>query len=383
MFSSRSQFYEYTNTWSETLCGLRAAGAPVVDLTISNPTTAGLFDDTTWTDLLIQPQGALYEPEPFGLEAARTAVAQTYRAKGYSVGAEQVVLCASTSDAYSYLFKLLADPGDSIAFPRPSYPLLEHLAALEAVNLVNYGICYDGAYYIDINSVRAAARAGCKAIVLVSPNNPTGSCTTLDDLNVLSELGVPIISDEVFGDYPLQRQSAIPSVLGVQTNLVFSLGGLSKCAGLPQVKVAWIVVAGPSKVRQAALARLELIGDTFLSTSTPAQLALPALLDVGELRRTTIQRRIMRNYERLSRCLGKTPVSVRTSQGGWTTVLHLPNISCDDWALRLLVQAHLVVQPGWFYDDPQTGIIVVSLLTPEAQFDEGIERILTEVARQV
>ena len=382
MFSARTQIPQMPNSLAERLSELRAAGIPVVDLTLSNPTDSGLFEDHSWIRQLAQPQSAIYRPEPFGLESARVAVACAYGNKGISIDPTQVVLCASTSEAYSFLFKLLTDPGDVVLFPRPSYPLLEHLAAFEQVRLAHYAIHYDGSYYIDTDSVRNALGERCKAIVLVSPNNPTGSCTSLEELASLSECQVPLISDEVFADYPLQASHPpIPSVLLAQSNLVFSLGGLSKSAGLPQLKLAWIVVGGPVELRRQALSRLELICDTFLSLNTPVQVALPQLLDLGLQRQARIRQRLLRNHAELARLLESSPISVRSSQGGWTVVLQLPNVSIDDWSLRLLTEAHVLVQPGWFYDDSQEGIIVVSLLTPENQFIEGISRLVGAVSR--
>jgi alanine-synthesizing transaminase len=381
VFSARTQVPQMPNSLAERLSELRAAGIPVVDLTLSNPTDSGLFEDDSWIRHLAQPQSAIYRPEPFGLESARVAVACAYRKRGVSIDPGQIVLCASTSEAYSFLFKLLTDPGDVVLFPRPSYPLLEHLAAFEQVRLAHYAIRYDGSYYIDTDSVRRALGERSKAIVLVSPNNPTGSCTSLEELASLSECQVPLISDEVFADYPLQAsQPFIPSVLLTQSNLVFSLGGLSKSAGLPQLKLAWIVVGGPVELRTQALSRLELICDTFLSLNTPVQVALPQLLDLGVQRQARIQQRLLRNHAELARLLESSPVSIRSGQGGWTVVLQLPNVSIDDWSLRLLTEAHVLVQPGWFYDDAQEGIVVVSLLTPENQLIEGISRLARAVS---
>jgi aspartate/methionine/tyrosine aminotransferase len=353
-----------------------------VDLTSSNPTRVGIADDDSWVELLARAQCTVYEPAPFGIAAARAAVAEHLTNTGLAVDPEQVVLCASTSEAYSFLFKLLTDPGDSILFPRPSYPLLEHLAAFEQLRLAHYSIDYDGSYFIDRESTRRASCARCKALVLVSPNNPTGSCTTVEEFQAVSGLGIPLISDEVFADYPLQADSGpIPSVLCAQSGLVFSRGGLSKAAGLPQLKLAWIVVGGPLPIRSEALARLELICDTFLSVNTPVQVALPELLKRGAGRRVCIQQRLKANLDLLTRRVRGTPVSLRAPQGGWSVVLQLPKLGVDDWALHLLTQAHVLVQPGWFYDDPHEGVIVLSLLTCESDFAEGLDRLLIAVAQ--
>jgi aspartate/methionine/tyrosine aminotransferase len=353
-----------------------------LDLTVSNPTDVGLFSDESWLTALAEPECAIYRPAPLGIESARRAVAEYFRQRGVLVEPEQIVLCASTSEAYSFLFKLLADPGDTILFPRPSYPLLEHLADLERVCLVNYAIRYDGAYYIDTDSVAQGISEACRAIVLISPNNPTGSCTSRSEYAALAELGMPIISDEVFADYPLESESgAIGTVLSDATNLVFALGGLSKLAGLPQLKLAWIVVGGPERLRREALERLELICDTFLSVNTPVQVALPRLLDMSGQRQEPILQRLRSNYATLRQRLSNTPVTLRTAQGGWSAVLQLPRLTSTDWALRLLTEARVLVQPGWFYDDPHEGIVVTSLLTPEKDLAEGLERLLKNLER--
>lgn len=382
LFSVRTQISQSPNGLTVSLAALRAAGAPILDLTISNSTRAGIFDDESWVTQLARSQSAIYEPVPLGLKSARSAVARYLLQKGIVVDVEQIVLCASTSEAYSYLFKLLTNPGDTVLFPRPSYPLLEHLAALENVRLSHYDIRYDGAYYIDIASVKRGLSGSCKAVVLVSPNNPTGSCTSDQDFEALSATGVPLISDEVFADFPLQAsQAPISTVLSAQSNLVFSLGGLSKTAGLPQLKLGWIIVGGPERIRREAVARLELICDTFLSLNTPVQVALPELLEYSVRRRARIQQRLLHNYRILEHRVRDTPVSLRATQGGWSAVLQLPNLALEDWSLHLLTQANLLVQPGWFYDDTQEGIVVVSLLTPEHEFSEGLERLVTAVER--
>lgn len=377
LFSARTEVSQLPNALTERLVGLRAAGTPVLDLTVSNPTELGLFADESWLLTLAEPASAIYRPAPLGIESARLAVAEYLRKRGSAVEPEQIVLCASTSEAYSFLFKLLADPEDTILFPRPSYPLLEHLADLERVRLASYAIAYDGSYYIDIDSVRSRMTGRCKGIVLVSPNNPTGSCTSAAELRALADFGVPLISDEVFAEYPLQPEGAIGTALSATTSsLVFALGGLSKMAGLPQLKLAWIVVAGPEVMRRMALERLELICDTFLSVNTPVQVALPRLLEVGAQRRARIHQRLLKNHQSLHRRLRGTPVSARIAQGGWSAVLQLPRLASEDWALRILSRERVLVQPGWFYDDPHEGIVVVSLLTPEQDFLQGLERVL-------
>ncbi len=313
--------------------------------------------------------------------SARKAVAQIYAAKGLSVHPEQVVLCASTSEAYTWLFKLLTDPGEQILVPRPSYPLLEHLARWEDVHLTHYSISYDGAYFVDLNSLRQACSPTTRAVVLVSPNNPTGSYTRRSELSAVVDLAVPIISDEVFADYPLSPVAPeVPSALVAESSLVFALGGLSKSLAWPQLKLAWIVVAGPGNLRSEALCRLELIADSYLSPNTPVQVALPELLDQGAQRHAQVKQRLSQNYAALARLVQDSPVSLCPIQGGWSAVLRLPLTTAQDWAALLLEQQHLLVQPGWFYDFAEDGIVIVSLLTPEANFAEGITRLLNCVS---
>jgi aspartate/methionine/tyrosine aminotransferase len=377
VFSSRTRLSLTPNDLTQRCSALRDAGVELLDLTSTNPTEVGLFDDCSWLSLLKRPAGALYQPAAFGLMSARRAVAQMYAAKGLSVVPEQVVLCASTSEAYSWLFKLLTDPGEQILVPRPSYPLLEHLARWEDVHLAHYAISYDGAYFVDLNSLRQACSPTTRAVVLVSPNNPTGSYTRRSELGAIVDLDVPIISDEVFADYPLSSVvPEVPSALVAESSLVFALGGLSKSLAWPQLKLAWIIVAGPTNLRSEALCRLELIADSYLSPNTPVQVALPELLDQGAQRHAQVQQRLRQNYAALTRLIQGSPVSLRPIQGGWSAVLRLPLTAVQEWAALLLEEQHLVVQPGWFYDFAEDGIVIVSLLTPEASFAEGISRLL-------
>lgn len=370
------------NALAERLASLRAAGNRIIDLTGSNPTRVELASDESWLEALTDARSAHYEPEPFGLQTARQTIAELYCARGVPVESSEVVLCSSTSEAYSILFKLLADPGDCVLFPRPSYPLLEYLALLENVQLANYQIAYDGGYYIDLDSVRRAITPRCRAMVLVSPNNPTGSCVSDGELMALRQLDVPIISDEVFADYPIDsRLGRVTTVLGNATGLSFCLGGLSKSAALPQLKLAWIVVQGAPRLKAEALARLEVICDTYLSVNTPVQVALPTIIQAGRVRQEAIRSRLVRNEQRLKEVLKGTPISPRPVHAGWTCVLQLPRLSLSDWSIHLLDHAGVLVQPGWFYDDEHPGVVVVSLLTPERLFDEGLGRLVDCVNR--
>jgi alanine-synthesizing transaminase len=384
VFSSRTRLPPTVNVLSERCRSLREAGIPLLDLTSSNPTEVGLFDDETWLTALPAAESAHYRPEPFGLLSARQAVARYYATKGLHIDPRQVVLCGSTSEAYSWIFKLLTDPGETILVPRPSYPLLEHLAAYCDVRTSPYTIGYDGAYYIDIDSVKQQVTRQTKALVLISPNNPTGSFTRRAELDALLQLEVPLISDEVFSDYCLLPSPPdLPSSLVAESSLVFALGGLSKACALPQLKLAWIVVAGQKELREQALVRLELIADTFLSPNTPVQVALPQLLDFGAQRHAQVKERLLRNTAALHQLTANSAVNVWPAQGGWSAVLRLPLTAPEDWALTLLDEQRVLVQPGWFYDFTDDRIVVVSLLTEENEFARGIERLVAQASREL
>ena len=276
---------------------------------------------------------------------------------------------------------MLADPSDAILVPRPSYPLLEYLATYSDVRTSPYAIGYDGAYYIDIDSLKEQVTRQTKGLVLISPNNPTGSFTRRAELNALLKLDIPVISDEVFSDYCLMPSPPdLPSVLVAESSLVFALGGLSKSCALPQLKLAWIVVGGQRVLRDQALARLEIIADSFLSANTPVQVALPHLLDFGAQRHAQVKQRLLHNTTTLLRLTENSPVNVWPAQGGWSAVLRLPLTVSEDWALVLLQEQHLLVQPGWFYDFTDDRIVVVSLLTQEPQFADGIGRIVARTS---
>jgi hypothetical protein len=381
VFSWRTRLPAAINVLTERCRVLREAGVPLLDLTSSNPTEVGLFDDESWLVALSKAEGSHYRPEPFGLLSARQAVAEHYATIGLRIDPQQVVLCGSTSEAYSWIFKLLTDPGETILVPRPSYPLLEHLATFSDARTLQYTVGYDGAYYIDIDSVQKQVTRQTKALVLISPNNPTGSFTRRAELDALLQFDIPIISDEVFSDYCLMPSHPdLESSLVAESSLVFALGGLSKSCALPQLKLAWIVVGGKKNLREQALGRLELIADTFLSPNTPVQVALPELLDFGAQRHAQVKRRLLRNAATLRQLTENSAVNVWPAQGGWSAVLRLPLTVSEDWALLLLDELHVLVQPGWFYDFTDDRIVVVSLLTEESDFARGIERLVSRAS---
>jgi aspartate/methionine/tyrosine aminotransferase len=360
----------------------RATGGTILDLTESNPTHAGLaYPEAALAETMWDARSLRYEPTPVGLSTAREAIAAAYGARAPDPA--RVVLTASTSDAYGMLFKLLCDPGDRVLVPRPSYPLFHYLATLEGVESAPYELCYDGAWHVDLASVRAGA-PGARAIVLVNPNNPTGSYVAEDERRALAELGLPLISDEVFADYPLAPPQAPRAdfIAAHDDVLAFSLGGLSKAAGLPQLKLGWIVCAGPTAELTPALARLALIADTYLSVATPVQHAVPRLLALAPGIRGAIAARTRDNREVLRAALAARPDSALTllaAEAGWYAVLRVPATRSEEgWALALLDDG-VLVYPGYFFDFMRGAHLVVSCLPEPAGFRAGIDRLLARV----
>jgi hypothetical protein len=378
-FSRRTDVRRELNPLAQALADVRASGRPVLDLTESNPTHAGIPCDRDGILLaLADPRALVYDPEPFGLESARAVVAEEWEQRGIAVDPEQIVLTASTSEAYSYVFKLLCNPGDKVLAPRPSYPLIEQLAALEGVEVAPYQLAYDGAWHIDFASLEAARDERVRAVLVVSPNNPTGSFLRTDELERLATLGLPILSDEVFASYSFGADYLrAESALRTRQALVFALGGLSKLAALPQMKLAWLTVGGPDEAVREALGRLEHIADAFLSPGTPVQVALPALLANRTIAEQAIQSRLANNLQRLRSLLDGSAASLLPVEGGWYATLRLPAVRFEEeWVVTLLEQDGVLVQPGWFYDFPDEPYAIVSLLTPESTFMPGVARIV-------
>jgi alanine-synthesizing transaminase len=377
MLSLRSNFDLAPNALSVALARARAEGRIVLDLTESNPTHAGIpYDERAILEALSGRAALAYEPAPFGLPHARDAVAREL-----GVDPARVVLTASTSEAYSFLFKLLCDPGDEVLVPRPSYPLFDHLARLEGVAPSPYRLAYDGAWHVDLDSLRRrAARAWARAVVVVAPNNPTGSYLSRAELAAIAELGLPIVSDEVFARYPL-REGAARATTAIDARgapLVFSLGGLSKLAALPQMKLGWIVVGGDDATRVTqALSRLEVIADAFLSVGAPVQHALPALLASRGVAEGAIVARTRRNLAALRAAVAGSTVTLLDVEGGWYATLRLPGTRTEEeWVRALLDADGVYVHPGHFFDFESEPHVVVSLLTPEQPLREGARRIV-------
>jgi alanine-synthesizing transaminase len=383
MFSSRTRWDRRTNRLAGLLEVRRAAGAPVIDLTLSNPTQAGIAYPHDLLRPLSQASALRYEPVPFGLGAAREAVAADYRRRGVDVAADHLLLTASSSEAYAFLFKLLCDPGDRVLVPRPSYPLFDYLAGLESVAVGHYPLRYDGEWHVDLPALAQATTPGTRAIVVVNPNNPTGSYLKRDEAAAIQEItasrGAAVVSDEVFADYPLRPDPRRVSCLAGEVKaLTFCLGGLSKSCGLPQLKLGWVAVSGPRPLRDEALARLEVVADTYLSVGTPVQRALPEILARGSELQAAIAARVAANLELLRRhAAPPSPVTLLEPEGGWYATLRVPaTLPEEERVARLLEDEGVLVHPGYFFDFPHEAYLVVSLLPEPDPFAEAVDRML-------
>ena len=385
MFSSRVPRELAPNRLSAAVAARRAAGRRFLDLTITNPTCVGIVYPPDLLQALSGDEGRTYQPEPFGLRTARAAVAADYARRGISVAEDHVVLTASTSEAYTLLFKLLCEPaGDEVAVPAPSYPLFDHLTRLDGISARQYHLQYHGRWELDESSLDAAWSRRTRAVLAVSPNNPTGSTLRAGEWNAIATRcaarDAALIVDEVFAGYALPDGAGAADVAadGDARPLTFRLGGLSKSAGLPQVKLGWIAVDGPDPVVAAALERLELICDTYLSVSTPVQAAAPALIAAGAPVRAQIQERIRSNFNALRQAASADPsVEVLNADGGWSAVIRVPaRRSEEEMVLELLEARDTLVHPGFFFDFAHEAFLVVSLLPPADEFREGIRRVM-------
>jgi len=381
MFSRRLPPHAETNALTRAVEALHGRGVAFVDLTESNPTRAGILYPSSLLEPLADARALRYEPHPFGLPSARAAVAADQRRRGAQVDPEQVVLTASTSEAYSWLFKLLCNPGERVLVPRPSYPLFEHLTRLEGVCAEPYDLEYHSRWTIDVHSI-AAAPADTRAVLLVSPNNPTGSYINADELEQIAglcrERQWALVADEVFADYALDAERPLTDIASRSDVLSVTLAGLSKSAGLPQLKLGWMIVGGPARERDAALAALELVADSFLSVATPVQVALPELLRAGTSIRAAIHGRIRRNLDALRESARAFPAcEVLRTEGGWSGVLRVPSTRGEErLILDLLERERVLVHPGYFFDFPREAYIIVSLLPPEETFADAMARVL-------
>lgn len=405
MFARRTEWPLEPNALAREIENRKQRGLPLLDLTESNPTRCGfVYDSAAILQALAKPAALIYQPEPRGPAAARQAVAGYYAERGAAINLEQIFLTASTSEAYSYLFRLLADAGDAVLVPRPSYPLFDFLAGLNDLEIIGYPLVYDSGrdsgWRIDLDklgNILRGARASSalpRALIVVHPNNPTGSFVHQGEVETLIELcyrhQLALIADEVFADYTLEsagvphrgRRARAASHAGLDRVLTFTLSGLSKISALPQMKLAWIVVSGPPDDRTRALARLEIIADTYLSVSTPVAAAFPDLLETGRAIQPQILARLRENLAALDGQLGSAKRAVRLkTEGGWYAVLELPHThegrarNDDDWALELVREDGMLVHPGHFYEFSSENHLVLSLLPPPDAFNEGVRRL--------
>jgi alanine-synthesizing transaminase len=374
MFSARTQWNTTPNILSDLLAEKLHRGESVVDLTESNPTRCDFsYPAHEILEALADESVLSYRPDSRGLLSARTAIAELYARSGVTVTPEQIILTASTSEAYSFLFKLLCDTGNEVIVPQPSYPLFEYLCQLNDVKLRHYRLAYDGEWHVDFDSLQAVMTGAVRAIVLVHPNNPTGSFLKQKEFDRICSLAAQyscaLIIDEVFGPYVFTSHGHSNGTL--ESNfpvLSFSLNGISKLLGLPQLKLSWIVVNGTPAQSHEALARLDIIADTFLSVNTPVQAALPKLLLYAADIKSQISQRIQTNYHFLFQCFSGSSISVFYVEGGWYSLLQLPQTRSDeDWAIIFLAQ-NILVHPGHFFDVEQKSCILVSLLPPSRLF---------------
>lgn len=388
MFSRRTGWNLSLNRYTQALARRRQSGRELLDLTASNPTSVGLtYSKRELSQALLRDEIFSYEPVAKGMLSAREAVAAYYAEKGTALDPEALLLTTSTSEAYSFVFRLLCDPGDAVLVPTPSYPLFDFLADLNDVKLESYELVYDHGWQIDFTSLAAAlqrAQSGgqrCRAVLVVHPNNPTGSFVKQQDQTELSRIcqahEMAIIADEVFLDYNLSAFSPLTFAAN-RSCLTFALSGLSKISALPQMKVAWIAVSGPRQVKADALARLEVIADTFLSMNAPVQLAVPEMLQERRHLQPQLLRRIRENLSALDDHLASNKLCVRLNvEGGWYAVLRAPALGSDeDLAISLLESTGVLLQPGHFYNFPSEGYLVASLITPPDVFANGITRTL-------
>jgi alanine-synthesizing transaminase len=384
MFSDRTNWTLTRNRFTEAVEEVRAAGREVLDLTISNPTRVGLhYDEAAILAALSSPRAMDYDPQPKGLLKAREAVAGYYREQhgANELDPEQLILTTSTSEGYSYVFRLLCNPGDEVLVPKPSYPLFEFLADLHDVKLVPYPLIYDHGWQIDFPSMPKAVSLRTRAVVVVHPNNPTGSYVKPREQETLNrfcaEHDLPLIVDEVFIDYSHEGMSRSSFALNREV-LTFTLGGLSKISALPQMKVAWMVANGPKAQLKDAMARLEVIADTYLSMNAPVQWAVQSFLQQRKSIQKQLLDRVLANLAELGRQLaGRKACERLCVEGGWYAVLRVPVTGSDeDLTIDLLRHKSVLVHPGHFYDFPTEGHLVLSLITPEAEFAEGLRRAL-------
>jgi aspartate/methionine/tyrosine aminotransferase len=389
MFAERTNWDLGHNRLSEARDNHRAAGKRLLDLTISNPTECGFrYDGEKILAALGNPAALHYEPDPRGLEWARRAVATYYggyyRVREEKINLSDIFLTISTSEAYSFVFRMLCNPGDEILIPEPGYPLFSFLADIQDVKAARYPLAYDpdDGWRIDFRALEEAITSRTRGVIVVHPNNPTGHFTKAREVERLNEIcaahQLALIADEVFLDFSLGDERP-RSFAANSAALTFTMSGLSKIAGLPQMKAAWVVVSGPESLKQKALERLEVIADTYLSANAPVQHAMPVLLEQRRDFQRQVMARVGNNLAEMDGQLERQDSCGRLQiEGGWYAVLRVPATRPDeDVAIELLTTKGVYVHPGHFYDFPSDGYLVVSLITPEADFGEGMRRLLS------
>ncbi len=389
MFSRSTNWNLTPNALTDVLNEKRAEGAQIVDLTVSNPTECNFtYDRDAILRALTQNESLTYQPNPQGLESARRAVAAYYAGRNIELPVSHIFLTASTSEAYSFIFRLLCDAktADEILIPSPSYPLFDFLADIHNIKLVRYPCLYDHGWQIDFPALQKLIRPHTRAIIIVNPNNPTGHFFRAHQLRELHELcagyDLAIISDEVFLDFPCEADHPGHQAHTFASNhkeLTFTLSGISKICGLPQMKLSWIAVTGPEDVRAEAIARLEALADVYLSVSTPIQLALPQFLNQRLAFQDQVAKRIRANLTELDRQLAARPTTISRLkvEAGWNAILRIPATQTDEqFAIDLLRRENVQLHPGHFYDFSAEGYAVLSLIVPEEIFTEGISRLL-------
>ena len=385
-FSQRTDWSLASNQFSDDLNDLRKGNVPIVDLTESNPTNCGfLYPKNDIIASLAEDTNLCYMPAPRGNLQTREAVCRYYKEKGLYVVPEQIFLTASTSEAYSYLFRLLVDPGEGVLFPCPSYPLFSFLGDLNDVRIDTYPLIYQEQWSIDLQGMRRVICNDTKAVVLVNPNNPTGSFIhreELEEINTLCrEQNIALVCDEVFSDFAFDQADDHVSLVSNDQVLTFVLGGISKMLGLPQMKLSWIIVNGPKDLVNAATDRLEVIADTYLSVNTPTQNAFPLWLSHRKTIQAEINNRIKDNLDFLKQHITKMDAcEYLAADGGWYAVVKIPDcLSEEQWVLTFLNKDHVAVHPGYFFDFPQEAYVVVSLLPMSGTFQKGIKRIIKRI----
>jgi alanine-synthesizing transaminase len=382
MFAKRTNWNLETNRLGAALAAHRVAGKPLLDLTVSNPTECGFhYDEEAILSALRNPAALKYEPNPRGLVVARGAVAQYYAERGAAIPSDDIFLTTSTSEAYSYVFRTLCDPEDELLIPAPGYPLFEFLADIQDVRLARYPLVYDYGWQIDFHALEQAITPRTRGVIVVHPNNPTGHFVKPEEMRRLNEIceagEIAIIADEVFLDFALEEKRPVTFAAKSQA-LTFTMSGLSKTGGLPQMKAAWLIVSGPEARKAEALARLEVIADTYLSISAPIQLAIPAFLEQRHAFQKQVIARVNVNLSELDKRLAAQKSCSRLEvEGGWNAVIRVPATRSDEeLALELLTTRGVYVHPGHFYDFTSEGIVVVSLIMPINEFSSGLEQLL-------